>query len=169
MLQNHDILSDSWIISCVMWFLATCLKKGQKWLNWHCKTKKAQRKSNQNYVGLITSDHFQNVTTIGRAVPAIIPARKRKATATPTTIASMIWYAEFGIVDPCIRPIQTAAKTKVGTAMPWLTWPQMHGSCYVIHDFKLIQKWLEIHSTSIDDLVLNFKQLRAKSKFLYIL
>ena len=41
-------------------------------------------------LGLITSDHFQNVTTIGRAVPAIIPARKRKVTATPMTNVSMI-------------------------------------------------------------------------------
>ena len=27
-MQNNDILSDSWIISCVMWFLAFCLRKG---------------------------------------------------------------------------------------------------------------------------------------------
>ena len=45
---NNDILSDSWIISFVMWFLATCLKKGQKWLNWHCKTKKC--KENQSRI-----------------------------------------------------------------------------------------------------------------------
>ena len=41
-------------------------------------------------ISLITCDHFQNVTITGHAVPAISHARKKKATATPTPIASMI-------------------------------------------------------------------------------
>ena len=41
-------------------------------------------------ISLITCDHFQNVTITGHAVPAINHARKKKATATLTPIASMI-------------------------------------------------------------------------------
>ena len=39
---------------------------------------------------LITCDHFQNVKTIGRVVPSIVHARKKKVTATPMPIASMV-------------------------------------------------------------------------------
>ena len=51
------------------------------------ETTKSQRKSG---ISLITNDYFQNATTFGPAVQALIHARTKKEIVTPMRIASMI-------------------------------------------------------------------------------